>query len=90
MKPEALAAYKETLLACSWRAEKAEIQERDLIILRVVEFQRKMDCLSCQICYMKVRARSSKDWQVWDPEIWDEDLWINELKIFLINALKIL
>lgn len=59
-----MAAYKETLITYSWRAEKVEVQEQDLIIiLEVAEFQRKLDSLSCQICYTKVRARSGKDWQ---------------------------
>lgn len=71
-------------MARSWRAEKAVEQEQDLII-RVAEFQRKLDSLLCQVYCTKVRALTGKEW---DPEIWDEDLWINEFKILLVNALK--
>lgn len=82
-----MAAYKDILIAYSWRAEKAEVQEQDLIIiLEIAEFQRKLDYLSCQIYYTKsgqglVRSGTLR--------FWDEDVWINEFKILWINALKI-
>ena len=36
-------------------------------LIRIAKFQRKLDFLSCQVCYMKVRTLTGKKW---DPEIW--------------------